>query len=364
MTNLQPATEFIDEIDEDDKVLVLHHWDMDGTASAAIFSKILEKKRGRPADEISLPEGRCYHFTDEDRQKFDRCDKLVVLDFNVKASEIDKVPEEHGLSAVMIDHHGFNEEPSIDFVNPRKSQPDIYYPCSKIMLDIAGEFGLENGLRWIAGLGVIQDFGFDSCPELFEKLTEDYEEYLPENLTQENLAKKCEYGRYSSVLNIKPYKNSQKYAKLAYQAIMQSDDLVELEGQEEYREVYEVYLEMQDEFTEVISDYEEEREIDRDNMVVFFELDSDFHISSSVATNMSTKTPNWIHIVYQSNDGEINISARCQSGRVDLGEVMSSSLPEAAKENGAEAGGHKKAAGASFDEQFFQEFKERLSRKV
>ncbi|MFB6190846.1 MAG: DHH family phosphoesterase, partial [Candidatus Nanohaloarchaea archaeon] len=265
---------------------------------------------------------------------------------------------------LVVDHHTFDRVPDVPFVNPRIEHEEDYVPCSKICLDIAAHFSIEDDVRWIAGLGVIQDFGVDSCPELFEELAEEYDKYLPEELSQQQLAKNCEYGRYSSVLNIKPYRDSAHFAKLAYQALMKSEDLKELEAQEEYRQVYEVYLEMQDEFNRAVEDYDEDREIDREKMIIFFDLESDFHITSSIATNKSTKTPEWIHLVVQKDEDEVNISARCQSGRVDLGDLMQQALPEEAVEEGAEAGGHRKAAGASMKPEYYEEFKENFTELV
>ncbi|AOV95127.1 hypothetical protein AQV86_04350 [Nanohaloarchaea archaeon SG9] len=362
--NLDPALDFLRNVSEQDQVEIIHHWDMDGTSSAVIISKILEKERGREADLVTIPEERAYHLEEADREKLEQKDILVVLDFNLKADELEGLREEYDLEILVVDHHSFGRVPdNIPFVNPREENADVYVPCSKICLDIADHFGLHEQLRWIAGLGVIQDFGVDSCPELFEELEDKYEKYLPEDLNQHQLAKNCEYGRYSSVLNIKPYRDSKHFAQLAYEALMNSKDLKELEAQEAYRQVYEVYLEMQDEFNKMMEDYEEDREINREKRIIFFELDSDFHITSSIATNMSTKTPDWIHLVIQK-DEKINISARCQSGRADLGNLLQKALPQEAKKEGAEAGGHRKAAGASMKLKHYKKFKENFTQLV
>lgn len=357
-----PAVEFIRDIEESDEVVIIHHWDMDGTSSATIISKILQEVRGREADKVRMPSERSYHLSDDDRASIDDADKLIVLDFNLEADELEELAEQ--LDVLVVDHHTFDRVPeNVPFVNPRTENSEIYVPCSKICLDIASEFGIREQIKWIAGLGIIQDFGVDSCPELFEELKKEHREFFPEELSQQQLAKNCEYGRYSSVLNIKPYRDSAHFAELAYRALMKSEDLKELEAQEEYRQVYEVYLEMQDEFNEVMENYDEEREIDREKCIIFFELDSDFHITSSIATNMSTKTPEWIHLVIQKDD-EINISARCQSGREDLGKLLQEALPEGAVEQGAEAGGHRKAAGASMPLEHFEEFKQNFTSLV
>ena len=360
---LKPAIDYLQKIDEDDQVMIIHHWDMDGTSSATIVSKILEEIRGRPAEKVSIPAKRAYHLSDEDREKLEDMDKLIVLDFNLEAEELESLNENHA-DVLVVDHHNFESVPDIPFVNPRQQDSDSYIPCSKICLDISENFGISKDLEWIAGLGVIQDFGVASCPELFEEIEEDYDTYLPEKLDQQQLAKNCEFGRYSSVLNIKPYRDSAHFAKLAYEALMNSDDLKELEAQEEYRQVYEVYLEMQDEFNDAVENYEEEREIDREKMIIFFQLESDFNITSSIATNMSAKTPEWIHIVVQNKEGEINVSARCQSGRVDLGDLMQQALPEKAVEEQAEAGGHRKAAGASMQPEYYEDWKQNLLEMI
>lgn len=358
--NLQPAIEYLKDVQPDDNVTILHHWDMDGISSAVLISKVLEETRGKLAETVKIPGERAYHLEEDDLNLIENSDKLIILDFNLKADELEEVREERNVDILVVDHHSFDRIPEkVSFVNPRSEDAEVYVPCSKICLDIAAEFGIAEENNWIAGLGIIQDFGVDSCIELFEKLEEDYKKYLPNELNQENLAKDCEYGRYSSVLNIKPYRDSEHYSKLAYQALMNSKDIMALEAQEEYRQVYEVYLEMQDEFNELMENYEEEREIDRDNMVIFFEIESEFNITSSIATNMSTKTPEWIHLVIQKGE-KINVSARCQSGRVDLGQLMKDSLPEGSRSEGAEAGGHRKAAGASFRKKYLEEFKTNL----
>ncbi len=352
--HLKPAVEFLKDC-EDSKVKILHHWDMDGVASAAIISKILENIRGREAEDVSIPLKRAYHLSETEKEQLQNFDKVIILDFNLKASELEELNKE--LDVLVVDHHSFDRSPDVPFVNPRELEAEAYVPCSKICLEIAGEFDLEDKVRWIAGLGIIQDFGVDSCPEVFEELEEDYQRYLPEELTQHELAKNCEYGRYSSVLNIKPYRDSRHYSKLAYRALMDSEELLELEAQESYRKVYEVYLEMQTEFNRIIENYDDERDIDRENMVIIFEIDSEFNINSSIATNMSTKTPDWIHLVVHRDD-DVNISARCQSGRVDLGKLMREALPQEALESGAEAGGHRNAAGASMELDHYEQFKE------
>jgi single-stranded DNA-specific DHH superfamily exonuclease len=365
LEKLSPAVEFLEKAEKDENIGIIHHWDMDGTSSSVIVSKILEEVRGDPADWVSIPEERAYHLSGKDHEKIKDLDRLIVLDFNLGADEIEDLIQDYDLKVLMVDHHSFDRKPEgVSFVNPREFDADVYIPCSKICLDISDEFGLKDNLRWIAGMGVIQDFGVDSCPELFENLADEYDKYLPDELTQQELAKNCEYGRYSSILNIKPYRDSQHFAKLAYQALMKSDSLMEIEAQEEYRKVYEVYLEMQDEFNEVLENYEEEREIDREKCVIFFELDSEFNINSSIATNMSTKTPEWIHLVVQKDKDEVNISGRCQSGRVDLGKLLKKALPQKAVEDGAEAGGHRKAAGASMHPEFYPEFKSNFLKLV
>ncbi|MFB6265454.1 MAG: hypothetical protein ABEI07_00030, partial [Candidatus Nanohaloarchaea archaeon] len=84
------AAQFLESVGEDEEVLVVHHWDMDGTASAAITSEILEETRGNPADTIVIPKGRKHTVGSRAETIIERkdVDRLVVLDMHVPVERV------------------------------------------------------------------------------------------------------------------------------------------------------------------------------------------------------------------------------------------------------------------------------------
>lgn len=355
------AISFLKNIGAEDRVLVVHHWDMDGSASAAIISKVLEEVRGREADKIVTPAGRVHTVgnSEEERLRNDDFTHLIVLDMNATRERIAEL-KDIGVDILIIDHHNIEGVPEeAVFVNPRLEDPDAYVPASKLCNDIAKSFNMN--LDWIAGFGVIQDFAVQGHEELFEQLRKEYERYFPEDLTQHTLAKNCRYGKYSSVLNIKPYNDTEHCARLAHNALVNAETLKHLEARPEYQELYDYYKRMYQEIERAVEHFDDEREVYEEEKLIFFQFTSSFHINSSIATRISLDEEDWIHIITNVNDGRANVSARCQSGRVDLGTLLRNALPKDVK---GEAGGHRRAAGASLPADRMNEFKQNLLEQL
>ncbi len=355
------AIAFLKQIDTDDRVLVVHHWDMDGSASAAIVSKILEESRGRPADEIITPEGRVHTVSGRAEQliRDEDFSYLLVVDMNAPADRVSELAD-MGVDILIIDHHNFDAVPDdAVFVNPRTEDDEAYVPASKICNDLSKEFGLD--LDWIAGLGVIQDFAVEGHEDLFERLRDEYPRYFPDELTQHALAKDCRYGKYSSIMNIKPYTDTEHCAEQAHDALVNSKSLKYLEARDEYQQLYKYYQQMYDEIERVVEHFDEQREVYDDEQLIFFQFQSAFHINSSIATRISLDNEDWVHVIANTQNDRVNISARCQSGRVDLGRIMKDALPVNVD---GEAGGHRRAAGASIPATELNAFKENLLREL
>lgn len=359
------AIDYLDSVDAAEDVLIVHHWDMDGSASAAIISEILEEVRGEPADTICLPRGR-KHTVGERAENVIRnagIDRLVVLDMNVPGERLSELAA-LGPDILLIDHHSFDTIPEdAVFVNPRIEDEEAYVPAAKLCNDIAAEFGLDRD--WIAGLGIVQDFAVEGHEDLLERLKEQYPDHFPAEISQHAMAKECRYGKYSTVMNIKPYSDTDRCARLAHDALVNAENLKQLEMQEEYGKLEEYYKRMQREMQHIMERFDREKEVDEEKRFVFFRFDSDFHINSSVATNISMADEDRVYLVANTHGGEANVSARCQSGRVDLGRIMQDALADTLPGDAeGEAGGHKRAAGASLPpgrlNQFVENVRERL----
>ncbi len=360
----EEAVDYLNELTEDDRILVVNHWDMDGSCSAAIISKILEEVRGKGADFVKVPEGRKHFIGEETERLVKRKDlnKLIVLDISVPAQRVSELSGKLGLDVLVIDHHDFDRDPDKGIlVNPRKQNPDIYIPASKLCNDISKRFGMD--LDWIAGLGIIQDFGVNQAMGLFEKLKRLHPKYFPSNLSQYNLAKNCRYGTYSSVMNVKPYKNTNRCSNLAFRVLTESRGLKYIESHEGYKELYKCYENVSEEIENIKKNFDENREVFEDKKLVFFTFKSPYHINSSLATQISVEKKEWAFITFRVFNGNVNVSSRCQSGRINLGKILKNALtPDIAKD--AEAGGHRKAAGASLYKKHLSKFKENILKHM
>jgi len=81
---------------------------------------------------------------------------------------------------------------------------------------------------------------------------------------------------------------------------------------------------------------------------------------SPIISKISYENPDKIFIMVAdsgSNKGFVKLSSRCQSGRIDLGEVLKKCIE--GFENSS-AGGHARAAAGSFPKKYLEEFKKRL----
>ncbi len=351
------AESYLRGVEPDGEVLVVHHWDMDGSASAAIISRILDQVRGRPADTVIIPRGRRHTVGGRAERIIQTkgVDHVVVLDMNVPDDRLAELAG-YGVDVLLIDHHSFDAPPEhAVFVNPRVHDPDAYVPAAKLCNDVASRFDLD--LAWIAGLGIIQDFAVEGHEDIFVRLREEFPHYFPDSLDQEALAKGCRYGEYAAVLNIKPYRDTDRCARLAHDALVNAESLRHLEMQPGYGTLQEYYQEMHREIQRVMEDFPETRDVYEDVNLVVFRFDSDYHINSSIATQISMDDPDTIFLIANTHGDEASVSGRCQSGRVDLGAVLREALPD---DVDGEAGGHPQAAGASVPVDRLEEFVERV----
>ncbi len=125
--------------------LIVHHWDTDGIASAALLVKALGLEE---FTNMTAPIGE-FRFDERLWKAIEKADRLYVLDFNVP-SEVEKVR----IPTLFIDHH---TQPRIGNSLVEQVNPSLdggYYPsCSLVVSEY---FNIFNA--WTA-LGVVGDVG-------------------------------------------------------------------------------------------------------------------------------------------------------------------------------------------------------------
>ena len=125
--------------------LIVHHWDTDGVASAALLVKAL---RLEEFTNMTAPIGE-FRFDERLWKAIEKADRLYILDFNVPG-EVEKVRT----PTLFIDHHTQPriKNPLVEQVNPSLEGP--YYPSCSLV--VSEHFGIWNA--WSA-LGVVGDIG-------------------------------------------------------------------------------------------------------------------------------------------------------------------------------------------------------------
>ncbi|AEK73255.1 hypothetical protein GQS_06785 [Thermococcus sp. 4557] len=140
--------------------LIVHHWDTDGIASAALLVRALS------LEEFTNMTAQIGEFSFDERiwGAIERAERLYVLDFNVP-EEVEKVR----VPTLFIDHHTQPriKNPLVEQVNP--SLEEEYWPANSLV--VSEHFGIWNA--WSA-LGVVGDigekaFGLERVRELLGK---------------------------------------------------------------------------------------------------------------------------------------------------------------------------------------------------
>lgn len=152
------------------KKLLFYHHDADGVCSAALLLKFFPGFESMPREGPRLEES----FPEYVVKK--KPGLLVFLDIPIDQEwklvrEIQKkIP---GLRIMIIDHHilekDLNSSKTVHY-NPRFKK-DIYLPAAYLVYKILE--GLGKGVKpskWIAGMGIIGDYGFRECSDFLKTL--------------------------------------------------------------------------------------------------------------------------------------------------------------------------------------------------
>ncbi len=147
-----------DYLVESSKISIIFHWDSDGIASASILKELLS--RHNILLDFIVPKIGYYVLSaiDVPRIKAFKPDLIVVLDYALKAGDLEILEQTTGTPVLLIDHH-INVLPAKPlYYNPvAAGHPQIMYPSTtwvirellrlplelKILLGIAGDRGVK-----------------------------------------------------------------------------------------------------------------------------------------------------------------------------------------------------------------------------
>ncbi|NOX71927.1 MAG: DHH family phosphoesterase [Candidatus Micrarchaeota archaeon] len=319
----------------DGKKVLVYHRDADGVTSAAQLMKffsgftticregpIIDDKFIRQLSDIN-PESITFVDIPAD-QHYEKLQHLLHRIEGVKISVIDHHPFERDLNELGMVH--INNMLLDEYKN-------MYMPASCIIWKMLSAMGFESErYSWIAGIGVIGDYGTKDCPDVIESVRRKDPKLVEGDIMASTLSKGAEM--ISASITVKGVWG----AGYSLRKIVASGSFYDFISDNKLSRWHEM---LSKEIKRITEDFEKNGKKDDGKGSVIYEIKSDFSISSVISSLISEKYPNMVVIIYKKWDNMYKVSLRCQDGHVDVG-----SLAKAASAGIGSGGGHRKAAGA------------------
>jgi len=330
--------EFINNLSNLERILLIHHRDMDGIISAVLFQRFLEERGVSPSEVVSWANEEA----ESELEKIKNFDKIVVLDIDI--SYLWRELNRFGKEILLIDHHlpvkDMNSE-KIVYMNPRLVEENIYQPTSYLIWKIFG----SKWLKWLAIIGTVSDAGFENCKDLLEGEIE--------AKTKDEIWD----TRYAKI----GFKINAALTQIGFdrvrEILLHADSMEEIGKDEEIGKCWKKYLK---EYNEVKRRFwknlEEHKEI---MLMVSYVGKAERSLTSSLATELSFKHKKNVIVILRDQGDKYVVNSRFQDSGVHLGKLMR----KISKGIGG-GGGHDHAAGATISKKGVDIFLERLRKEL
>lgn len=333
--------DFVKSIKKEDKVAIISHNDFDGVAAIVFLEKILNSQKIK-SDLIYFStyseDMFDKHFEEMKKKKISKVFVVDIQADNAAPKGFENLRND--FDVFWIDHHPLIEGSSYE-KTLKTSTPD----CTTLVLfNLAEHYFDISDLNWIVCAGIVADWGFRN-PENMNYVKKLYPNF------NENDLKTSEIGKIVIIVNDSLIYYRHKEKKV-FDALMKKD-LASLEK---------VAKEVDKELQKVVDNYFKKAEFYPKKDLYFHYENPKFHLVSSVSSIVSMKDFGKTFIFASDiENGIVKISARNQSGKVDLGKLMKKCIEGFDSSVG---GGHIYAASASFMKKDLQKFKERLLNNI
>lgn len=333
--------DFVKSIKKNDKVAIISHNDFDGVASIVFLQKILNSQKIKP--ELiyfsTYAENMFDKYLEEMKNK--KISKVFVVDIQADTSASEGFERlRNSFDVFWIDHH-----PLIENSNYEKTLKTSTSDCATLILfDLAKNYFDASDFNWLVCAAMVSDWSFRN-PENMDYIKKYYPDFDENNLKDSDIGKMVITINNSLIY----YRNKEKKV---FKFLIEKD-LVSLKKVEH---------EVEEELQRVVKDYFKKAEFYPEKDLYFYHGNSKFHLISVVSNVVTMKKKDKI-IVFASDieNGMVKVSARNQSGKVDLGKILKKSVEGLENSVG---GGHIYAASASFMKKDLQKFKEKLLKAI
>ncbi len=328
------------------KRLLFYHHDADGVCSAALLLKFFpgfeSMLREGPRLEESFPE----NVANKNPRLLVFLDIPIDQEWRVVREVQKKIP---GLRIIIIDHHilekDLNSSRTVHY-NPRFKK-DIYLPAAYLVYKILEGLGKKvKPSKWIAGMGIIGDYGFRECSDFLKTLEKEKPGILKGPPFTSKLGKATELISYA--ITLKGLKGARESLDLLIR-----EESFENFARNPYLNRWRKIVEK--EIGKILRGFEKERILYRKIGLMEYRIRSRLNVTSIISTIMATENPDKIIMIVKEAKAGFKISIRCQSERVNTRALIKEALKGIAS-----GGGYKKAAGALVKD--LELFRERFAK--
>lgn len=332
---------------------IVHHADSDGVCSAVLIAKFLRYEGIEPAF-ISPNDGPGIDISKGLVAEISSSLSSVFLDMQVDSLGIvEKLNCERNF---ILDHHlpvkDLNTMNTMH-MNPRFIRKDAYIPTSYLAYHLCSPS--TEGFEWIALVGIVGDRGYAESRDVIEKAKKKYPGLI--SSTKDDDLQRGTFGILSEMIEASKAVKSLEGIRRAFSVFSDAS---------EPKDVMDSFLmrwrdDFRNEAARIEADFEQSAERFRATNSFIYSINSKYHMSSFISNILADKHPDAAIFIVKKGDG-VKVSARCQSGRVNVAKL----LEETALGIGR-GGGHPKAAGAYVPHktaEFMDRLRERLQKPI
>ena len=332
--------DFLNSINNKDKVGILTHNDLDGIASAIFLQKILENKGVNLEfiDFLTYKKGMFDLAISKIKKR--SVNKLFLTDLAADSSDLEGFEKLRGeVDLFLIDHHPVHP----DLKDKRNIIKTNSIDCASITVYRLGvDLFDSNEWGWLACAGIIADISYHN-PENIKFIQEIYP-----NVNKNNIWDSIPGEITKKITSALIYYN--KNLKKVYDFVLKKN----LNALNKVHEIIDNEVQI---YTKL---FKKEAEFFPGRELYFYYVNPEFNITSILSSIVSFEEPDKSFVLASDiNNNFMKISARNQSGKEDMNLLMKRAIKNLENATG---GGHLKAAAARIMKKDLDKFKENILR--
>ena len=345
--------QFCSNLNEKDRIALLHHSDPDGFCSALIVMKAVEQLVGKLPEHISH-----YEYSNQDQAKIlldaakkKKLNKLIIVDIGIDGDKNHKRLFGSFENVLVIDHHKIYNDLNSEKIVFLKAKwfleiDSAQYACSKFCFDLFNKVLDLSSLDWVACVGLIGDMCFNQ-----------WKEFVKETMKKRNI-KLDDLNALVDLIAATEVMDEKKMNKLllAFHKTKQPKQLL--------KSIFRKHLEaLRKERDRLVGGFEGKADYFPELELFVYEIKTDKEgIKSYVVNEISQMHPGKTVILIQdAGNSDLRISARRQDYKLKMNELLEQSIKGLKNACG---GGHAPAAAARIEKKDLKKFKTKLMKVV